>query len=54
MRPGHFDEDHEMFRDSVRRFFQKEVGPKAEAWRAQGQVDRDIYRLAGEQGLLCI
>ena len=54
MRPGHFDEDHEMFRDSVRRFFQKEVGPKAEAWRAQGQVDRDIYRLAGEQGLLCM
>lgn len=54
MRAGHFDDDHEMFRDSVRRFFQKEVAPHAEAWRAQGQVDRDIYRLAGEQGLLCM
>ncbi|MBW7930312.1 MAG: acyl-CoA dehydrogenase family protein [Gammaproteobacteria bacterium] len=54
MRAGHFDDDHEMFRDSVRRFFQKEVAPHAESWRAQGQVDRDIYRLAGEQGLLCM
>lgn len=54
MRPGHFDGDHEMFRDAVRRFFCNEIAPHAEQWRAQGQVDREAYRLAGEQGLLCM
>lgn len=54
MRPGHFDEDHELFRESTRRFFRNEVEPHVEAWRAQGQVDREIYRKAGELGLLCM
>jgi len=54
MRAGHFDDDHEMFRDTVRRFFQKEIEPRSEAWRAQGQVDREAYRWAGEQGMLCL
>lgn len=54
MRQGHFEDDHEMFRDTARRFFQKEIGPRSEAWRAQGQVDREAYQLAGEQGLLCL
>lgn len=54
MRHGHFDDDHGMFRDTARRFFQKEIGPHSEAWRTQGQVDRQAYRMAGEQGLLCL
>ncbi|MFV3077120.1 acyl-CoA dehydrogenase family protein [Niveispirillum fermenti] len=44
--------EHDQFRDSARRFFQKEVAPHAERWRAQGHVDRDIYRKAGAAGLL--
>ena len=28
-----FDEDHEMFRDSVSRFMQAEIGPHVERWR---------------------
>ena len=47
-----FEPEHEQFRDQVRRFFQKEVAPRAEAWREQGYVDRDIYLKAGEQGYL--
>jgi acyl-CoA dehydrogenase len=47
-----FEPEHEQFRDQVRRFFQKEVAPHAERWRRQGHVDRSIYKLAGEQGLL--
>jgi len=47
-----FDADHETFRDSARRFFQNEVAPHAEAWRAAGSVGREIYRKAGEQGYL--
>lgn len=47
-----FESEHEMFRESARRFFQNEVAPHAERWRAAGQVDRQIYRKAGEQGYL--
>ncbi len=47
-----FDEEHEMFRDSVRAFFQNEIGPHGERWREAGMVDREAYLKAGEQGLL--
>jgi alkylation response protein AidB-like acyl-CoA dehydrogenase len=49
-----FDEDHEMFRDSVRKFMQAEVGPHVERWREQGICDKDAFLKAGEQGLLCM
>lgn len=47
-----FDEEHAIFRASCSRFFQAEVGPHAERWRAQGYVDREAYRKAAEQGYL--
>jgi len=47
-----FEPEHEQFRDSVRRFFLKEIRPRAEKWREQGYVDRDAYTKAGEQGYL--
>jgi acyl-CoA dehydrogenase len=47
-----FEPEHEQFRDQVRKFFQREVAPHAEAWRAQGHVDPGIYVKAGEQGYL--
>ena len=49
-----FDEEHELFRDSTRRFFQNEIAPHRERWEEQGQVDREAYLKAGEQGLLCM
>ena len=49
-----FNEDHEMFRDSVRRFMQVEIGPHVERWREAGICDKDAFRKAGEQGLLCM
>lgn len=49
-----FESEHEQFRDSVRRFFQREIAPHAEQWRKQGFVDRSAYRKAGEQGLLLL
>jgi acyl-CoA dehydrogenase len=49
-----FDEDHEMFRDSVRRFMQAEVQPHVERWREAGICDKEAFRKAGEQGLLCM
>jgi acyl-CoA dehydrogenase len=49
-----FDEDHEMFRDSVRRFMQSEVEPHVEHWRQAGICDREAFLKAGDQGLLCL
>ena len=49
-----FDEDHEMFRDSVRRFMLSEAAPHVEQWREDGCCDPDIFLKAGEQGLLCM
>jgi alkylation response protein AidB-like acyl-CoA dehydrogenase len=47
-----FDEEHEVFRDSVRGFLKKEIQPHADRWQEQGIVDRDAFLKAGEQGLL--
>jgi alkylation response protein AidB-like acyl-CoA dehydrogenase len=47
-----FEHEHDMFRDSYRRFVQKEIGPHTERWREQGYVDRDAFLKSGEQGYL--
>ena len=47
-----FEEEHEMFRDSVRSFFINEIQPHREKWHEQGIVDREAFLKAGEQGLL--
>ncbi len=48
-----FDTDHEMFRDTVRKFLEVEAQPHHARWEKQGQVDREIWTKAGEQGFLC-
>jgi acyl-CoA dehydrogenase len=45
--------DHEQFRTTVRRFLERECVPHMEAWRRAGKVDRDVWRRAGREGLLC-
>jgi len=47
-----FEEEHEMFRDSVRSFMKNEIMPHRERWAEQGSVDREAFLKAGEQGLL--
>ena len=49
-----FEEEHEMFRDAARAFFQNEVKPHTDKWHEQGMVDREAFLKAGEQGLLCM
>jgi len=48
-----FRPEHELFRDSVRRFLQQHVGPKLEGWAERGCFDRAVFSTAGELGLLC-
>ena len=45
-----FEPEHEMFRDSVRRFHEEEVAPHREAWREDGQVSREVWAAAGRNG----
>jgi alkylation response protein AidB-like acyl-CoA dehydrogenase len=47
-----FDDEHELFRDSVRRFIAAEVVPRNEAWERAGIVDRDLFQSAGKHGFL--
>ena len=47
-----FDEEHEIFRDSVRTFLKNELQPHSDRWHEQGIVDREAFLKAGEQGLL--
>jgi acyl-CoA dehydrogenase len=48
------DEDLDAFRDLARTFCQKELSPHVERWIEQKEVDRDLWRKAGEVGLLCL
>ncbi|MCW5750828.1 MAG: acyl-CoA dehydrogenase family protein [Alphaproteobacteria bacterium] len=48
-----FQEEHELFRDQVRRFVEREIVPHHEEWEEAGIVPRSAWRKAGEAGLLC-
>jgi alkylation response protein AidB-like acyl-CoA dehydrogenase len=48
-----FTEEHEMYRESVRRFIAAEITPHHAAWEDAGVVPRDLWHKAGEAGLLC-
>ena len=48
-----YDENHNIFRDSVRRFFAQELEPNIERFEAEGMSDRNFWLKSGEAGLLC-
>ena len=45
-------EDHEQYRDQVRRFVDREIAPHHHAWEKAGRVSRDAWLKAGKEGLL--
>jgi len=47
-----FEEEHEAFRRSVRGFLESEVAPHYSQWEDDGFTPRQIWRRAGEVGLL--
>jgi alkylation response protein AidB-like acyl-CoA dehydrogenase len=49
-----FEDEHLMFRDSVRRFIEREVKPYHDQWEKDGIVPRQLWLKAGEQGYLCM
>jgi alkylation response protein AidB-like acyl-CoA dehydrogenase len=52
-RPSIYEQEHEDFRATVRAFMEKEVVPRHDQWEKDGQVSREVWLRAGEQGLLC-
>lgn len=48
-----FNADHEAFRDTVRKFIEKEIAPFHAKWEEEGIVPRELWRKAGEAGMLC-
>jgi acyl-CoA dehydrogenase len=52
MRREIFGEEHDLWRQQVRRFCEKEVEPRVKGWNEAGMSDRATWRRAGEEGLL--
>src|SRR6202043_3626245 len=48
-----FREEHHIFRESVRRFVDRENVPFHAQWEKDGIVPRDLWLKAGAEGLLC-
>ncbi|WP_169545381.1 acyl-CoA dehydrogenase family protein [Sneathiella aquimaris] len=48
-----FNEDHNIFRASARKFVETQIVPFHAEWEKQGQVPRSLWRAAGEAGFLC-
>ncbi|MBV8657585.1 MAG: acyl-CoA dehydrogenase family protein [Burkholderiales bacterium] len=48
-----FEEEHEAFRDTIRRFMTSEVMPFHAQWEEQGYVDRAVWQKAAEAGYHC-
>jgi alkylation response protein AidB-like acyl-CoA dehydrogenase len=49
-----FDESHDLFRQSVRRFVEDRIVPNHAAWEADGIVPRELFREAGSNGFLAM
>jgi len=47
-----FNQDHDIFREQVRRFVEKELVPKIEQWNRDGMSDRASWLKMGEAGFL--
>ncbi|MCX7587975.1 acyl-CoA dehydrogenase family protein [Phenylobacterium sp. 58.2.17] len=48
-----YDADLDLFRDQVRKFFDKELYPRLDRWEEDGIVDREFWKAYGAAGLLC-
>jgi acyl-CoA dehydrogenase len=50
----YFNQDHQLFRQSVRQFIEKEVIPNASTWEAERQIPKSIFKKMGDLGYLGI
>jgi alkylation response protein AidB-like acyl-CoA dehydrogenase len=48
-----FQDHHEAYRTTTRRFFQSEVEPNIKQWQKDGFFPAELFKKAGQAGLLC-
>ncbi len=48
-----YESDHDIFRDSVRSFFERNLVPHIDRFEEQHEVDREFWNSCGKAGLLC-
>lgn len=48
----HLADEHEALRKSAAAFVEREIRPHADEWEAAGELPRELYRTAGDAGLL--
>ncbi len=49
-----YAEEHRIFRQALRKFFEKEVTPYVDEWEEAGIVPRSAWKKMGDQGFLCM
>jgi acyl-CoA dehydrogenase len=49
-----YSEEHKIFRQAIRKFFEKEVIPFVDEWEEAGIVPKSVWKKMGEQGFLCM
>jgi acyl-CoA dehydrogenase len=54
MTSQYFNQDHQLFRQSVRQFIEKEVIPNASTWETERQIPKSIFQKMGNLGYLGI
>lgn len=52
MKSYHFTEEHELYRESLRTFLEKEARPYIDQWEEDRRIPRDIWKKMGEMGFL--
>ncbi|KCZ99632.1 long-chain acyl-CoA dehydrogenase [Hyphomonas polymorpha PS728] len=48
-----YNEEHEVFRDSVRKFYAKEIVPHLDRWEKAGLIEPAVMKKLGDAGFLC-
>lgn len=53
MPAAYLQDEHQIFRESLKKFLQKEAVPFYDQWEKDGMVPRELWIKMGEQGFLC-
>ncbi len=49
-----YSDEHKIFRQSLRKFFEKEVIPHVDEWEEAKMVPKEMWKKMGDQGFLCM
>jgi len=49
----YYTDEHQIFRESARRYFENEITPNVEQWEKDGIIPKKVWKRFGELGFLC-